>query len=542
MIKNPILRGFNPDPCICRKGKDYYIAVSSFEWFPAVPVYHSRDLKNWELLTHLLTDEKQINLSRLRTGQGIWAPCLSYCEQDGLFYLVYGCMVPNGMNIDNYLITAEDIRGPWSEPVYLHSSGFDASLFHDDDGKKWLLSLEWERREGYTRPGAICIAEYSPGEKRILDYPERIWYGGTKRGWVEGPHMYKHNGMYYLLCAEGGTGYHHCVSVGRSGSVRGPFERDTRNPVITSSLDKDEEVRTKASEDYKFYNPEVRLQKAGHASLVETPEGKWYAAHLCARPFVPELRCVMGRETAIQEMEWTQDGWIRKKNGSPFPEDECEGGGIAKAPVRRMPERDEFDEPELGLGYYAPRHMPDTFADTGARKGYVRLRGQEVLDSFDRVSVLTRKLTSVYMVLTTRMEFTPKVHQHTAGIVLYYDNLNYLYLRKYYSDTLKQSALSIVHAEKGTVKELTQTRTPVTEGAINLRLVIDGKETYFEWSCEGDWRRIGGKFDTTRFSDEFCGEFTGTMAGIVCTDGVFRKNYADFDYFELIDLEGENDD
>ena len=136
MIQNPILTGFNPDPCICRKGNDYYIAVSTFEWMPGIPVYHSKDLKNWELLTHVLTDEKNVDLSRLPSGQGIWAPDLSYCEEDGLFYVVYGVMVPDGMNIDNYVITSKDIMGPWSEPIYLQSNGFDASLFHDDDGRR----------------------------------------------------------------------------------------------------------------------------------------------------------------------------------------------------------------------------------------------------------------------------------------------------------------------------------------------------------------------------------------------------------------------
>lgn len=488
-------------------------------------------------MTHVLTDEKKLNLARLRTGQGIWAPCLSYCEQDDLFYLVYGSMVPNGMNIDNYLITAKDIMGPWSEPVYLQSAGFDASLFHDDDGRKWLLSLEWERREGYYKPGAICMAEYSVRKKRILDYPVRIWYGGTKRGWVEGPHMYKHEGRYYLLCAEGGTGYHHCASVGRSDSVWGPFEADPCNPIITSVLDAGEEVRTKASEDYKFYNPDLRLQKSGHASLVETPDGKWYVVHLCARPFVPSLRCTLGRETAIEAMAWTADGWLRKKNGSPFPEDACEESGAVEVLMPQIPQRDDFDGLRLGLGYYAPRHMPDAFVDLESRKGYVRLRGQEVLDSFDKVSLLARKMTSVHMVMTARMEFQPEVHQHTAGIALYYDNLNYLYLRKYYSDTLKQSALSIVHAQKGTVRELTQTRIPVEECEVGLRLVIDGEQTHFEWAYDEEWREIGGVFDTTCFSDEFCGEFTGTMVGIACTDGVFRRKCADFDYFELIDLE-----
>lgn len=152
MIKNPILPGFNPDPCICRKGDDYYMAVSTFEWFPGIPIYHSRDLKNWELYTHVLTDDEEVDLKKLPSAKGIWAPCLTYCEAEDMFYVVYGVM--NSMNaryfdVDNFLICSRDIKGPWSKPVYLHSSGFDASLFHDTNGKKYIVSLEWETREGY---------------------------------------------------------------------------------------------------------------------------------------------------------------------------------------------------------------------------------------------------------------------------------------------------------------------------------------------------------------------------------------------------------
>ena len=169
MIHNPIFKGFNPDPCICRKGDDYYIAVSTFEWMPGIPVYHSKDMNNWELYIHVLTDDEEVDLKKLPSAKGIWAPCLTYCEQEDLFYVVYGVM--NSMNaryfdVDNYVITAKDIRGPWSKPVYLHSAGFDASMFHDDDGRKWVVSLEWETREGYEKPGAICMIEYSPEKQK----------------------------------------------------------------------------------------------------------------------------------------------------------------------------------------------------------------------------------------------------------------------------------------------------------------------------------------------------------------------------------------
>ena len=197
MIQNPIFRGFNPDPCVCRKGADYYVAVSTFEWLPGIPVYHSKDLKNWELYTHIFTEPEQMNLKRLPSAKGVWAPCLTYCEEEELFYVVYGIM--NSMNaryfdVDNYVITSKDIKGPWSEPVYLHSAGFDASLFHDGDGRKWVVSLEWETREGYEKPGVICLAEYLPKEKKIDGYPKRIWKGGTDRGCIEAPHLTKRNG------------------------------------------------------------------------------------------------------------------------------------------------------------------------------------------------------------------------------------------------------------------------------------------------------------------------------------------------------------
>lgn len=183
MIHNPILPGFNPDPCICKRGDDFYLAVSTFEWLPGIPVYHSRDLKHWELLTHVITSEKQADLKKLPSAKGIWAPDLSWDEKEHRFYVVYGVM--NSMNaryfdVDNYLIWSRDIEGPWSEPVYLHSAGFDASFFKDDDGRQYIVSLEWESRDGYEKPGEICLCEYSEEEGQIIGLPERIWRGGTE--------------------------------------------------------------------------------------------------------------------------------------------------------------------------------------------------------------------------------------------------------------------------------------------------------------------------------------------------------------------------
>ncbi len=540
MIQNPIFKGFNPDPCICRKHDDYYAAVSSFEWFPGIPVYHSKDLKNWELYTHVLTDDEEVELRKLPSAKGIWAPCLTYCEAEDLFYVVYGVM--NSMNaryfdVDNFLITAKDIRGPWSKPVYLNSAGFDASLFHDDDGKKYVVSLEWETREGYEKPGEICMVEYDPEKQEVLGHVKRIWRGGTDRGCIEAPHLTKRGEYYYIMCAEGGTGYNHCVTMGRSKNVWGPYEKDPMNPIVTSQPGESYERHDPDHLKPKYYNPDSILQKSGHGSYVDLPNGETYLLHLCARPFAPELSCTLGRETSIQKMKWTEDGWLRMADGSNLAKMEVEEPALPEALMPQIPDFDDFDSEELGLCYYAPRIMPESFVDLKARPGYLRMRGQESRTSLNRVSILARKLTSVYATVTAKMEFQPEVYQHSAGLILYYDNMNYVNLRKYYSQTLGGSALSIVHLENGEKNEMVDTRIGVRDVPVYLRMKIEGRKFHFEWSYDGEtYAPIGGEFETARFSDEYCrfGEFTGTFVGMTCADRARHRHYADFDFFEYI--------
>ncbi len=540
MIQNPIFKGFNPDPCICRKHDDYYAAVSSFEWFPGIPVYHSKDLKNWELYTHVLTDDEEVELRKLPSAKGIWAPCLTYCEAEDLFYVVYGVM--NSMNaryfdVDNFLITAKDIGGPWSRPVYLNSAGFDASLFHDDDGRKYVVSLEWETREGYEKPGEICMVEYDPEKQEVMGHVKRIWRGGTDRGCIEAPHLTKRGEYYYIMCAEGGTGYNHCVTMGRSKNVWGPYEKDPMNPIVTSQPGESYERHDPDHLKPKYYNPDSILQKSGHGSYVELPNGETYLLHLCARPFAPELSCTLGRETSIQKMKWTEDGWLRMADGSNLAKMEVEEAALPEALMSQIPDFDDFDSEELGLCYYAPRIMPESFVDLKARPGYLRMRGQESRTSLNRVSILARKLTSVYATVTTKMEFQPEVYQHSAGLILYYDNMNYVNLRKYYSQTLGGSALSIVHLENGEKNEMVDTRIGVRDVPVYLRMKIEGRRFHFEWGYDGEtYTPIGGEFETARFSDEYCrfGEFTGTFVGMTCADRARHRHYADFDFFEYI--------
>ena len=224
-------------------------------------------------------------------------------------------------------------------------------------------------------------------------------------------------------------------------------------------------------------------------------------------------------------------------DGSNLAKLEVPEPSLPEAPLPQIPDFDDFDGEELGNYYYSPRIMPQSFADVKARPGYVRIRGQESRTSLNRVSILARKLTSVYARITTKMEFIPEVHQHSAGLILYYDNMNYINLRKYHSETLGQSAISVIHLENGEKTEFLNTRIPVDDVPIYLRLFIQGRKSWFEWSYDNkNYQKIGRTFDTTRFSDEYCryGEFTGTMVGITCADRVKHTHYADFDFFEYM--------
>ncbi|BCN30644.1 glycoside hydrolase family 43 protein [Anaeromicropila herbilytica] len=536
-IKNPILPGFHPDPCICRQNDNYYMAVSSFEWFPGVPIYHSKDMKNWKLITHCLENNALADLRRLPSAKGVWAPCLTWCKEDGLFYLMYSIM--NSMNarffdVDNYLITAPSIYGPWSEPIYIHSAGFDPSMLHDEDGRKWITSLEWETRDGYHKPGEICIVEYDKEKKHIMGNPKRIWRGGTKRGCIEGPHMYKRNGYYYLMCAEGGTGYGHSVTVGRSMNILGPYESDPCNPILTSTpdfneMDNDDAVKLNR------YNPESYLQKSGHGSIVMTSLDEVYMVHHCGRPLLPDLRCTLGRETCIQKMYWTEDGWLRLFDGGNIARTEVVPSELSEHIWENESEREEFDSVDMPIHFYSPRIDYREFTSLTDRKGYLRIRGQESMSSLNRVSLVAHKLTTLHAIVTTKMDFKPEVYQQYAGILIYYDNMDYIMLRKTYSEKDDGSVIDLLRVKNGERIELLEEAVSVSDESIYFQIRIEDRETEFFWSMDGEeFHHIGGTYDTSEFSDEFCknGEFTGTFVGIGCVDALLHEKYADFDYFE----------
>jgi xylan 1,4-beta-xylosidase len=543
MIRNPILRGFHPDPTILRVGDDYYIVTSTFEWWPGLAIHHSRDLKHWRLLSHALTRPSQLDLAKVGSSLGVWAPCLTFNEKEKLFYLAYTLIYGQAghfFDIDNFLVTAPSMEGPWSDPIYLNSSGFDPSFFHDDDGRQWVASLVWDFREGYEHPGFICIQEYSAKKRRLVGERQDI-YHSPELGCVEGPHLYKRDGYYYLMTAEGGTGYGHACMLSRSRNILGPYQQSPHNPLFTTAVRKFNGIEHLDYRKEFLYNPNSVLQKCGHGSLVETQAGEHYVAHICARPLLPELRCVLGRETALQKVEWGEDGWLRLAGGGKLAQLEIPSPDLPTCCFAHAPARDDFDQPALAIGWCSLRRpVDDSWASLTERPGFLRLRGQESLCSLNRVSLVARRIESVHFQAETCLEFQPENFQQMAGLACLYDNINHYYLRVYHSDSLKVRCLGIISLDNGARSEHRDCRVPIPgKDQVFLKVVMRGKDLTFHYSLDGlEWTGIGPVFDASKLSDEYCanGQFTGAFVGITAQDFDRRRSHADFDYFSYLEL------
>lgn len=538
MIHNPILPGFNPDPCIIRVKDDYYIATSSFEWFPSIPIYHSRDLKHWHVLTHAITERRVLDLRMIESAKGVWAPDLYYDERRQTFMITYTRMASmNGryFDLDNYLIESENIMGPWSDPIYLNSVGFDPSMFRDTDGRYYVVSLQWEWREGYEVPGTIVLQEYDAVHKKTIGYAKTISTGATDRGCIEAPRIYKRGEFYYLMLAEGGTGYGHSVTLSRSKSIWGPYEGRTDSPIVTSHIDNFYDRNNPDSLKIERYKENgTYLQKSGHGSICTGQNGEVYLCHLCSRPFLPELRCSLGRETAIQKMQWTEDGWLEMADGSNLAKESVEEPkGLDAVVFPREEGRVCFQPwPEYLIGLRIERKGWCTVNE----HGYAVMRGQQSLCSLDRVSFIGRQLRSIHAQCETRVAFDPEVFQHAAGLSLYYDNMNHVSLLK----TIEkgQLILKIVQLDNGQRTE--RAKIPLDErGVLDLRCTINGKQFFFSYKSAtcAQWTQIPTLFDTTMLSDEYSnfGEFTGTFCGMYVMDSAQKEKQATFHYFAYQD-------
>ncbi len=545
-IQNPILRGFHPDPSIIRVGEDYYIATSTFEWWPGVRLHHSRDLKNWEQIEYPLSRLSQLDLRGVGASQGIWAPCLTYDQ--GTFYLVYTVVRSfycNMYDTENYLVTSDNIHGPWSEPVALNNFGFDPSLFHDEDGRKYMVSMVTDHRVPKKYAGRLVLQEYDP-EKKAMTGPVRDIYRGEKI-FLEGPHIYKRQGWYCLFAADTGTGEGHGQSVLRSRDIWGPYE------MLKENHGEQREENEAFSILTSRHHEDILLQKSGHGDLVETPGGEWYMVHLCGRAFADRnpadagrfpnsRRYMMGRETAIQKILWREDGWpvleaggTTPQNEVPVPKEVSEEVLCRKAAAFPLV-RDDFEEKALSLDYQSLRiPMDEHYLSLSARPGWLRMYGRSGLSSRFSQTLIARRMREYCMEASACVEFEPEVFKQMAGLIFLYDCDNYLYLHISRDEDVGK-CITLLKAENKKYEYLTD-YIPVREKeALYLKMETRNAMTRFYYGySEKDWQEIGPLINASFLSDEACGEgwFTGAMIGICCQDMTGFGRYADFDWFEV---------
>lgn len=523
-IQNPVLKGFNPDPSILRVGDDYYLATSTFEWFPGVQIHHSRNLRQWQLVARPLDRLSLLDLRGNPDSCGVWAPCLTH--EQGTFYLVYSNVRSfDGVwkDVHNYLITTDTPLGKWSEPVYLNSSGFDPSLFHDEDGRKWLVNMLADHRQGKLF-GGIVLQEYDPNLQKLVGPVHHI-FDGTGLSNVEAPHLYQRNGYYYLMTAEGGTEYRHCITLARSRTITGPYEVHPHNPILTA---KD--------------HPDLPLQKAGHGDLVETREGSWYLAYLCGRPLSPRGRCTLGRETALAAVEWREDDWLYVKETGGLPALEVAAPDLPDMNLPAEPAEDGFDAPHLSQHFQALRvPISEDWCTLSERPGFLRLYGRESLSSFHAQSLLARRVADVQFEAWTRLEFHPTNFQQLAGLVCYYNTGHFHYLYLSVGDAEQQRLLHILSCDHYRMEEPLEAAIPLQgQGPVDLKVVWRGEALQF-YAAEvlGSWRAIGPVLDGSILSDDYVmyqddryrPAFTGAFVGLCCQDLSGQRLHADFDCF-----------
>ena len=498
-VKNPVLPGFNPDPSLVRVGGDYYIATSTFEWFPGVCIHHSRDLANWEIISYALTDEKDMDLTGIDTACGIWAPNLTY--SDGVFYLIYTIVYTNRhrfKDTHNFLVTATDVKGPWSKPVALNRTGFDPSLFHDIDGKKWLVNMMFDYRLDHNRFGGVLIQEYDWQQKKLTGPVYNI-FKGSEIGTTEGPNLFYYNGYYYLVAAEGGTSFEHCVTICRSASVTGPYEMDPDNPVLTSSGAAD-----------------ALLKRAGHGQIIQAADGDWYMAHLCSRTL--DDCSIIGRETAIQNMELTDAGWFRLKGAKGVnPRAYFEVPGVTEQRTKECGKVD-FSKEGVPLDYMTLRQSAKT-CKISVEDGKLRIGGGNSLSSKYGQGFLARRQQAFCYDFTARMEFEPGSYGHMAGVACYYNYDNYCYLCKTSNDR-GEPCLEVITMENKEMHESERILLPAHQ-SLFLKAQVRDRELRFYYSLNGEtYLPAGSVLDMRVLSDERVdgNGFTGAMVGVACQD------------------------
>ncbi|QYR19306.1 glycoside hydrolase family 43 protein [Paenibacillus sp. sptzw28] len=518
-FRNPILPGFYPDPSICRVGDDYYMVTSTFEYYPGVPIFHSHDLVNWRQIGHVLDRPSQLNLDGTPTSRGIYAPTIRY--NNGVFYMITTFVESATGARRNFYVTATEPAGAWSDPNWLNDApGIDPSLLFDDDGKVYYTGNRVPPEgQQYPKHMEIWLQELDLEEKQLTGPKFSLWDGALKQIHAqESPHLYKINGFYYLVIAEGGTGFTHSVTVARSENVTGPYESCKMNPILT----------------HRHLGKQYGIVNVGHADLIETQCGEWWMVCIASRPYGGYHRN-MGRETFLVPVQW-EDGWPVVNPGKGIVEWEMTRPNL---PEKRWPSLsacDHFDAPVLEDRWNFIRTPRGDFWSLSERPGHLRLRLKpESMTEELNPSFVGRRQQHIYFAVRTSVEFTPNGPSETAGLVAL-QNHDFQYRFECGLSGEDQTVVRVVCREQG--EETVLGSKVVPPGKLYLQFEAIGQSLRFDFATEsGRWETIVENADGTVLSSDKAGGFVGTYIGIFASgNGSASSNYADFDYFEYVGL------
>ena len=493
--KNPVIPGFHPDPSVCRVGDDYYLVTSTFEFFPGVPVFHSKDLVNWKQIGHCLTRDSQLNLKNCNPSGGIYAPVIRHHE--GTFYMI----TTNVSDKGNFIVHTTDPAGEWSEPVWLKQGGIDPSLYFED-GKCYFVSI----------PNGINLCEINPKTGEQLTESKIIWHGTGGR-YPEAPHIYKKDGWYYLLIAEGGTEYGHKVTIARSRRIDGPYESNPSNPILTH-------INENAQS-----NP---IQGVGHADFIQAHDGSWWTVFLGFRP-QSGLHHMLGRETFLAPMRWDTNAWpVINGNGTVNLDMDCET--LPLTPHQPDPVRTDFDTEKIGLEWnylYNPVRTNYSLKD---RPGHLRLKSSTVqLDHPGTPTFAGRRQQHINCSATTAIELNNGSLNDEGGITVYMTNRHHydLFVRQGEGD--KQTV--VLRYRLGNMQH-TEKEIEIPKGKCRLRVEANKDYYSFFYSNDNENFQKLGQMDVRYLSSETAGGFTGIYLALYAASQKSSACVADFDWFD----------
>ena len=514
---NPIIPGFAPDPSICRVGDDFYLINSTFEYFPGIPIYHSRDLVNWKLIGNALDSINQnVNMYSINSSAGIHAPTIRYHE--GLFYIITTNNI-NGKMV-NFIITAEDPRGAWSKAYVLKDApGIDPSLFFDDDGKVWYTGSNVPPNPEFDGQSEIWMQELDIDQMQLVReryYLTRGFSGGT---WAEGPHIYKYKDYYYLMIAEGGTLHNHAVTISASKNITGPYIANQRNPILT----------------HRHLSLDHSIIAVGHGDMVQTKEDNWYMVALGFRPIENKYKN-LGRETFLIPVIWeTEPYWWKDekitwpvcspKTGKvefeyfvPFP-------GTKQVKINEF--YDSFDHPRLNLEWNFRRTPNSTFHSLNEKTGFLRIYLQEgFISEQGQYSFVGIRQRHFQMEAKSKMEFNPSGNEE-AGITVIQND------RSAYVMSLMDGKIQLHHFFHGTDSLLAG--HTYEESMVFWNITADYLDYDFSYSKDGKkWILLYNNADGSKLSPESSGwTYTGVYVGLYgSSNNSSSTNYADFDWFQ----------